>query len=235
LKITPSVSVNKLLGDNYSVELRSGPNAIDLEKLESAIAAKKWLDVLTILKRERVTKYPDESELDGTRHSFLTHEFLALVKTPVDISATHPVSLTEDRPAGPELGNKTISPVYCYVNGKPDLGTGSFPYLVWKRHPDGIGWYFTWRPIDGEIIVVPGLPKDPLVPLSTEDEVPAVNYEIRKVGPVLQSQKDFDSGLVPTLKKKFTLGELTPQQIVDALDKACLERFLAQRKFAVAK
>lgn len=256
LKVTPSASVKKLLGSGFSVELCGGPNPIDLDRLGKAIASKKWLEVLSILQKSRVTEYPDEVALDGVRREFLNHEFLAFVKTPVDVSQLHPIVLSEDKPKRDTLGVDITSCEYVYIGGKPVRcysGIGHWPYLKWERHPDGSGWYFTWRPIDGEIIIVPGLPKDSTFPLSFEDQTPSIMAKIEKAGPVLWAMADGrdvkpgskvpegvvpgrleEVGLVPTLEKKFKLGDVTPRQISDALDKACLERFLARRKAALA-
>lgn len=253
LKVTPSASVKRLLGNNFLIELRGGPNAIDLDKLGKAIAAKKWLEVLSILQKTRVTEYPDEATLDGIRGEFLNHEFLAFAKTPVDLSRIHPITLSEDKPT---CDTFAISD-YIYVNGKQVRcckgGYTRESHFKWERHPDGSGWYFSWRPIDGEIILVPGLPKDPTFPpLSFEDETPSIMAKIEKAGPVLRAMVDGrdvqpgsavpdgvvpgrleEVGLVPTLKKKFELGEVTARQISEALDKACLERFIARRKAAI--
>ncbi len=263
LKVTPSASVMRLLGDNYSVELRGGPKPIDLDRLGQAIAAKKSLEVLSILQKTRVTEYPDEVTLDGIRREFLGHEFVVFVKTPIDLGRTHLITLSESKPKSDDLGMDITSPDYVYVNGKAVRypGGGCNPsYLRWERHPEGSGWYFSWCPVDGEVIIAPAFPKDSLNPfpgdrsLSVLAKIEEAAIGLGKnTGPVLWKQVDYRGvrsssdvpdgvvpgrlgavGLGPTLQKKFKLGEVTPQQISDALDKACLERFLARRKAALA-
>ena len=308
LKITPSATSKKLLADDYSVELRGGPNAIDLDRLGKAIATKEWLEVLTILQKTRVTEYPDEVTLDAIRRSFLTREFVAFVRTRADLSRIHPIALSEGKPKRDTLGVDIISCDYIYVNGKPvRCYGGGYPALgshfYWERHPDGSGWYFDWRPIDGEIILVPnlgdiirnevgdlrrlhdneamkplekygpiltgfiaglrrevapsvarsGIPLPSLMPAEPDISKSCILSELHRIGPVLWAMADGrdvqpgsavpdgwvpgrleEVGLLPTLEKKFKLGEVTPQQISDALDKAFLERFLARRKAALA-
>jgi len=302
LKVTPSASVKKLLGSNFSVELRGGPNPIDLDRLGKAIASKKWLEVLGILQKTRVMEYPDEVALDGVRREFLNHQFLAFVKTPIDVSRIHLVSLSEDKPKQDTLGAAITSCDYIYVNGKPVRSygggiSGLGSHFRWERHPDGSGWFFTWRPIDGEIILVPNLGelirnevgglkrlhedaamkalekygpvptgfiaglRREVAPSALADFLPSepeisesrILGELSRIGPVLWSMADGrdvkpgskvpdgivpgrleEVGLVPTLEKKFKLGEVTARQISDALDKACLERFQARRMAALA-
>lgn len=238
-KVTPSASVREFLRDDYSVELRDGPEPLDVEKFEKAIAAKNWLVALSILQGERVTEYPDEATLDGIRRGFLNHRFLVLVTTKNDLSRTHRIVLNEGKP---DVGDSVdFGGKYMYVNGKPVrcnpslywAPRSSFCESGWERHPDGTGWYFTWHPADGEIIIIPGL-NDKSLPY--DQEYSAIDPDLKRCGPILLDEANaVSTGLIPTLRKKLALGEMTPNQISEALDKACLERFLARRKAALAR
>lgn len=201
LKVTPSASVKKLLGD-YSVELLPlSASYIDPDKLRQAIAAKKWLEVINIIQqshdRPSFTEYPDERTIARIRGDFYSHSFLVLLKTKADLSYnatydlqvsihaighSHRINFRDifweqalpnqiDHPfwAHPKFANEYYD---MYINGiRIYAGLGyaqrqvDSSYNDWTRHPDGIGWYFNWRPIDGEIILVPNIWDTPYVRL----------------------------------------------------------------------
>jgi len=232
-KVTPSASVAKLLGNDYAVELRGGPDAIDLGRLANAQAAKDWLKVLSVLEKEPVTTYPDEGGIKHARNEFLTHKFLVFVKTPLDLSRTSILTLSDTKWEVSD-GNLTVSVDSAYINGMAMYGTGGRrcepANLRWERHPDSAGWYFTWQPIDGEVILVPNVDD-----LDHDTNARRILSQVAKIGPVVYSHgSEGDGGLLGTLMKKLKLGEVTEKQISEAVDAACLERFQARRKALLA-
>ena len=257
--ITPSANVRNLLGDDYTVELRGGVNPINLDDLGKAIAAKRWLDALNILQQTNTSEFPDEGSLDEIRSRFLSHEFILFVKTKAELSGTVVISLSEDKP---ELDASGPNPSqFVYVDGRPvrcgAIHTDVARVSKWKRHPEGSGWYTSWRPIDGEILIVPCLndflsetallgklqqygpmlgggaetghnpdaDKAPEMPVMTESSSSA-----NRLRDAAGAKSPSETALVNKLEQKLRLGEVTLQQVSEALDKACLERFQARRK-----
>jgi len=249
LVITPSASVAKLLGTDFSVELRDGPNPIDVKALNIAIDSEKWLAVLSILTKTRVMEYPDERDLQTIRQDFLSHKFLALVKTHVDLTRITPITLSE---AQPLIGS--IQPCdRVFVNGELRLNS-SFSGSVagnldgyhgydlgerWTRHPDGSGWYVDWEPIAGEIILIPSAK---FVMRGWDEKMNAEQDKFESFSGRVQREDIWNNlsknaphfyELIPKLEEKLRLGEVTREQISELLDKACRERYKIRRKAAL--
>ena len=121
LVITPSKSVAKMLGTAYSVELRDGPHPIEASVLNNAIEREKWLDVLSILQKEKLTELPDEDNITNVVSLFFRHKFTSLIRTEVDLSSTSPVSLSEGGigfVSDSRIGRGKSTSGGDYVNGK---------------------------------------------------------------------------------------------------------------------
>lgn len=222
-KVTPSATVKKILGSNYTVELRDGNHPIDLQKLRAAVSSKNWLDALSILKGEKLTAYPEDT--DGILDQELfRHEFTIVVLTKADLSKTVAISISEVMPSlgtDPFKGNDSI------IDGRKvqfTIGQEGESLHTWTKHPDGKGWYCTWQPEEGELIIVP-------IPKGDNQAKTLIDYKLSQCGPDISSE---ERGLIPRLQKKLTLGEVSKQEAEKELANACLERYQAQRKAALS-
>lgn len=220
LTLTPTASAKKILGTKYSVELRSP--GLDIASWNKSISEKRWLDALRLIASRPVTRFPSPEELEGLRLKLLRKEFTAFVKTKADLSHTHAVSLSEVVKLDTER---------LYADGIPVAGwkgSSLWPTSSWTRHPDGTGWHVPWWYVYGELIIAPGA-------YSPAPKGPSYEFQnkVLKAGKPLLTQHN--DGILQVLEQRRKLAELTNDEIIEALDKACLERYRARRRVALAQ